>query len=269
MNPFQPANGGGLSDLFVARVADPTPPANLEGNINRSDPNVPDSGDQVVDLKDLQWFDNFINGTFIPAAGGSPQPLTAGPSATENARRDVAPFATGGDGCMNSLDRQQMTLMALHLATPGATAGPTVLNQCPPPSRPAGSQSGPDQGRSRASDNSIKRSLGLTLTDGPTGFAMGVDMNAVGDETQAMFTLEFDPSELTIDGTSFPDANPDITLGTGAPEGTTMAVNAASAATGRVTVMLNFNGQALTGRNRRLETSISTSCRAIPQEQPP
>ena len=38
-------------------------------------------------------------------------------------------------------------------------------------------------------------------------------MNAVGDETKAMFTLNFDPAKLSIDASSFPSENADITLG--------------------------------------------------------
>src|SRR5207248_11043125 len=130
-----PAVGGDNSDIgaFEAQFV---PGASFEGNINRSDPALVDSADTVIDLKDLQWFDNFVNGTFIPSVGGAAVPLTVGPSAGENQKRDIAPVATAGDGCLNSLDRQQEVLFVLGLAQSGPGGGPTVLNQCPPPPRP-------------------------------------------------------------------------------------------------------------------------------------
>src|SRR5438067_13742370 len=77
-------------------------------------------------------------------------------------------------------------------------------------------------------------------------------MDAAGHETQAMFTLAFGPSSPDINGDSFPDTNDDITLGADAPAGTTLAVNATAARSGRITVLLNFNGPIPSGVNKRI-----------------
>src|SRR5205823_4525978 len=177
-----PAVGGDNSDIgafeaqFISGVG-------FEGNLNRSDPNTADSADAFIDLKDLQWFDNFVNGTFIPAAGGAAQPLTVGPTASENQKRDIAPAATAGDGCLNSLDRQQEVLFVLGLAQSGPAGGPTVLNQCPPPRPESGGMSEP---RHVATiDPSIERSVRLVTAEGAKGAAditVGIDMDAAGDE---------------------------------------------------------------------------------------
>src|SRR5205823_13484641 len=62
----------------------------------------------------------------------------------------------------------------------------------------------------------------------------------------------FDASKLSIDGASFPSANADITLGDGAPRGTTLAVNASEAQSGRITVLLSFDGPVPSGLGKRL-----------------
>ena len=142
--------------------------------------------------------------------------------------------ATAGDGCLNSLDRQQMVLFVLGLAQPGPAGGPTVLNQCPPP-RPGIRSEESKRPAMAIIDPSIERSVRLVTTDGARGAAdvtIGIDLDAAGDETKAMFTLNFDPGMLSIDGTSYPAASPDITLGADAPAGTTLAVNASEARTG-------------------------------------
>src|SRR5207248_2409092 len=94
----------------------------------------------------------------------------------------------------------------------------------------------------------------LVTSEGGRGrdVTLGIDMDAVGDESQAMFTLEFAPNLLGIDDAIFPSANPDVILGADAPAGTTLAVNAALAGEGRITVMLNFNGPVPSGPNKRI-----------------
>jgi hypothetical protein len=104
-------------------------------------------------------------------------------------------------------------------------------------------------------DPTVERSVRLVTTEGAIGEAdvtIGIDLDAAGDETKAMFTLNFDPEMLSIDGTSYPAASPDITLGADAPAGMTLAVNATEAGQGRITVLLNFNGPVPSGLNKRI-----------------
>lgn len=70
-----------------------------------------------------------------------------------------------------------------------------------------------------------------------------VEFEAQGNEAATQYSLHFDPAVLTISNVSGVNLNPDITLGAGAPAGTTLNVNAAAAlTTGDISVNLNFNG---------------------------
>src|SRR5207248_6166232 len=124
----------------------------------------------------------------------------------------------------------------LGLAAPGTAGGPTELGQCPPP-RPEQEdnlRSGAPMQRVAVIDRSIKRSVRLT-TDadrarGTDTITAAIEMDAVGNETKALFTLRFDPNVLSIDAASFPSPNPDIMPASGTPAGTAIAVNADGAA---------------------------------------
>ena len=155
--------------------------------------------------------------------------------------------------------RQQEVRIVLGLAQSGPAGGPTVLNQCPPPPpRPEARDNllfTSALGQTALIDPSIERSVRVVTTDGARGAAdvtIGIEMDAVGDETKAMFTLNFDASKLSIDGASFPSANADITLGDGAPRGTTLAVNAGEARLGRIILLVDFNGPVPSGLGKRL-----------------
>ena len=62
------------------------------------------------------------------------------------------------------------------------------------------------------------------------------------DTAAIQFSIHFDPAVASISNVSGVNLNPDITLGAGAPAGTTINVNAASAAAGDIGIGLNFNG---------------------------
>src|SRR5205085_2175005 len=144
-----------------------------------------------------------------------------------------------GDGCLNGLDRQQMVLFALHLDTPGPAGGPTVLDQCPMVRPFDLTSGGGDERREQIVDTSISRAFRAIVNDGNSGtdLSVGIDMDASGVETRAMFTLEFPVESIEIDGASFPAANADVRRGRDAPPGTTIAVNAAQA--GLVTIIID------------------------------
>jgi hypothetical protein len=101
-------------------------------------------------------------------------------------------------------------------------------------------------------DASITRAVRITSpADSARGAnTVSVEMDAAGDETQMILTLEFEPNSLSIDPASFPNANTSVTLGPDAPEGTSIAVNATE--TGRITILLNFNGPVPSGLGKRM-----------------
>ena len=63
---------------------------------------------------------------------------------------------------------------------------------------------------------------------------------AQGNEVAAQYSLNFNPRVVSLSGAS--GSNPDVTLGAGAPEGTTLIVNASQAAAGHIGIVENFNG---------------------------
>src|SRR5207247_4885758 len=85
---------------------------NVEGDINRSDPNVPGFGDGRLDGDDLTWYDLFANGSRCPQV-----------SPNEFQRMDTAPLATGGDGALG-LDRNQLERYVAGLDERRAGSGP-------------------------------------------------------------------------------------------------------------------------------------------------
>ena len=73
-----------------------------------------------------------------------------------------------------------------------------------------------------------------------------IEMTAQGNEAGTQFGLHFDPSVLSISSVSGVNANPDVMLGAGAPEGTTLNVNADDAANGNIGIVENFSASAIT-----------------------
>ncbi|HEX3102773.1 MAG TPA: carboxypeptidase-like regulatory domain-containing protein, partial [Pyrinomonadaceae bacterium] len=73
---------------------------------------------------------------------------------------------------------------------------------------------------------------------------LDIEMTAQGNEAGTQYGLHFDPTVLSISDVSGVNANPDVMLGAGAPEGATLNVNADDAANGNIGIVENFNGAA-------------------------
>ena len=69
-----------------------------------------------------------------------------------------------------------------------------------------------------------------------------VELEAQGNEAGVQYSIHFDPLIVSISSVNGVNANPDITLGSGAPAGTYLNVNAADAANGNIGIGQNFNG---------------------------
>jgi hypothetical protein len=69
-----------------------------------------------------------------------------------------------------------------------------------------------------------------------------VELEAQGNEVGIQYSIHFDPAVLSISNVSGLNTNADVTLGAGAPIGTTLNVNAEDAANGNIGVGQNFNG---------------------------
>ena len=92
------------------------------------------------------------------------------------------------------------------------------------------------------SDTATARITRLVSASGDAGtdVTVFIESDAQGNETGTQYSMNFNPAVLGISSNS--GSNPDVTLGAGAPEGTTLIVNAAQAANGHIGVVENYNG---------------------------
>ena len=88
------------------------------------------------------------------------------------------------------------------------------------------------------------RTVTLVSVTGPvnTDVFVEVELEAQGNEAGMQYSIHFDPLVMSISSVNGVNANPDITLGSGAPAGTFLNVNAADAPNGNVGIGQNFNG---------------------------
>ena len=100
----------------------------------------------------------------------------------------------------------------------------------------------------------------LISATGPvnTDVFIEVELEAQGNEAGVQYSIHFDPTVLSISSVNGVNANPDISLGSGAPAGTFLNVNAADAASGNVGVGQNFNGS-----NTNPPTTLAAGTRRI------
>jgi len=71
---------------------------------------------------------------------------------------------------------------------------------------------------------------------------VALEMNSLGDETGFTTSLNFNPNVLSISNVSGINTNPDVSLGTDAPAGSWLTVNATQVANGRIGVFLSSPG---------------------------
>jgi hypothetical protein len=110
-----------------------------------------------------------------------------------------------------------------NLAAPQPAGGPDQLVAAPPVSEQGSKQTGRtlrivplEGGAERASNNKT---------------SIAVEIDSIGDETVALFSLNFDATILS---------NPEVALAEGElPEGTTLTANSAGAAIGSLTILID------------------------------
>jgi hypothetical protein len=134
-------------------------------------------------------------------------------------RADVAPYATKGDGRLRADDFQLSQNYVAVLVAAQTAGGPdeAVAGPAPLEERDASK----DAGRAM-------RIVGGTVANGKA--TVTVEMDSLGDETVALFTLNFDPAVLS---------NPAVSLGDTMAEGTHLTANTRKASEGKVTVLLD------------------------------
>ena len=70
-----------------------------------------------------------------------------------------------------------------------------------------------------------------------------IELESGGDEVAGGFSLNFDPTKLSISNISSPGNNPDVTLGSGVPSGLSRTVNANFVASGRIGLLFDGDNQ--------------------------
>ncbi len=140
-------------------------------------------------------------------------------------RADNAPFATRGDGVLNATDVAQMRLYIATLSEPQTAGGPTVPNPAPPPLFEG------DSGAEAA----YGRAMRVVAADAKAGeqVTVSIEMDTLGDETIASFTLNFDPAIL---------GNPVVNLGKGATESTGLITNMTNLSAGEIGMLIDSDG---------------------------
>ena len=220
----------GVGTILNDDVGGPPPPppgGNLEGDVNRTALGVPGNGDGFVDVRDGAQFDRFANGLDSPQT-----------TPNEFQRFDDGPLATLGNGTITSSDRTQLDRYSAGLDPLTAAGGPTnpVTVICTASSRPE------TVAELESEDVADARVIHLISVSGNAGtdVTVYVESDAQGNEVATQYSLNFDPAVLAISDMS--GSNPNVKLGSGAPAGTTLTVNASQVAAGHIGIVENFNG---------------------------
>jgi len=203
------------------------PNAGLEGDVA---PRF--EGDGVYRSNDVEQERRFVAGI------DQPNGVT-----NEFQRADVAPYATKGDGRLRADDLQTELNYVAALVDPQTAGGPTqpIAGTAPLEEREAGADK---TGRTMRIVNS-EAPVGESGRTGRTSVAVAVEIDSLGDETVALFTLNFDPSRLS---------NPVVTLAEGMPEGFTLTSSTRDAGDGKVTVLLDSSTPFTTSFSTRVVT---------------
>jgi len=220
----------GIGTILNDDVGGPPPPppgGNPEGDINRPALGVPGPGDGFVDVRDSAQFDRFADGRDCPQV-----------SPNEFQRYDDGPLATLGDARITSSDRTQLDRYIAGLDALRPAGGPTapITVTCTAPS-------GPDvQPEPETEAVTAARITRLVTAGGNAGtdVTVYVEADAQGNEVATQYSLNFNPRVMSLSNVS--GSNPDVTVGAGAPTGTTITVNASQAANGHIGIVENYNG---------------------------
>ena len=220
----------GVGTILNDDVGGPPPPppgGNPEGDINRAALNTPGPGDGFVDVRDGAQFDRFADGRDCPQT-----------TPNEYQRWDDGPLATLGDGRTTSSDRTQLDRYIGGLDALRPAGGPTAPITVTCTAAAVAVAAAPENDTVAAAAR-VTRLVSVS-GDAGTDVTVFVESDAQGNEVATQYSLNFNPRVVSLSGVS--GTNPDVTLGAGAPAGTTITVNAAQAANGHIGIVENFNG---------------------------
>lgn len=221
------------------------PPAGLEGDINRAVLGVCGPGDGQHTAADSAQFKRFIAGLDTPCTGNG-----LGGTFNEFQRADTAPEDTLGDGRLTAADQQQIDNYIARLDPARPAGGPTA----PVAGTQIAERSGMKLDAFDKGDDAVietgggREFRGVLVSGAPDTFVeYAVELISQGDETVTTFSLQFDQTRLSINGTSGTNNNPDVIVGDGVSPATSRTVNATQIANGRIGVLLDFQGPVTAG----------------------
>jgi hypothetical protein len=235
------------------------PAGGFEGDINRTTPGTPGTGDGDVTIADVIQYNRFAQGLDCPAVG------TANPALNEQQRLDAGPIATRGDGLLGSADGSAIDAYARHDAStdfdpattgwqPTPAGGPTTISNlgCTPTARGEVLGEGARIETPEGADaQAAVRDFRIVNASGVRGSQVVVEVEGqfAGTEFGTQYSLHFDPTVLSISNvTGF--GNPNVAPGAGAPATTTINVNAQNVAAGDIGIVENFGGTIPAGTRR-------------------
>ncbi|MEZ5425083.1 MAG: choice-of-anchor Q domain-containing protein [Pyrinomonadaceae bacterium] len=184
-------NAGDDSDIGAYETQFPVQDVGIEGDVA---PRF--SGDGTVDSADI------VQLRLFQIDFSSPD----NPEANEIQRLDTAPANTKGDGCIDSADIVQARLYQINFS-PLTTAGGPNSQSC----GTGLASSSKKGGESKSSQLGPGRVIGIEDAMGSPGnpVQVNVRVDALGDESEYGFTVNFDPNVLTYNST----ANGDVSAG--------------------------------------------------------
>ena len=219
----------GVGTILNDDLGGPPPPpgGNPEGDINRPALGTPGLGDGFVDVRDSAQFDRFADGRDCPQT-----------TPNEFQRFDDNSLVTLGDGRITSADRTQLDRYIGGLDALRPAGGPTapLTVTCTAPSKP---ETRPAPETKAVAEARIMRLVSATGNAG-TDIIVFIESDAQGNEVGTQYSLNFNPRVMSLSSVS--GTNPDVTIGAGAPAGTTLLVNAQHVSEGHIGIVENFNG---------------------------
>lgn len=208
--------------------------------------------------------------TWWTAAGTSPVPSgnyrasTPGGAVGGGANTTITPtFAGLTTGQINgnwtlrvldgaAADTGSITAAALTLVGGGATPTPTNTPTSTPTNTPTATPTAtPTVGPTATPTNTptatptatppAGRNVRFVSVSGAPGSQViaAVELDSQNDEAAIQFSLNFNPAILSISGVSSPAINPDVTLGSGVPAGSSLTVNGNQVGSGRIGILVD------------------------------
>jgi hypothetical protein len=242
---FNPSTSAGFQHV-VSGVQGPVGDG-FEGDIDRTQPGTPGTGNGVVDLIDIFWFDQFARLLHCPAEV---------PNEFQRLDGNDNGFIDGGDYnvIFNTFLGLQLKVQAK--GTPTRPAGLCTGV----PTKPEESD-GEEVSKASPDDETrqITRGLRVVSAEGQSGkdVLVSIELDALGDEMSTSTTIRFDPNVLSIDGTSGIDVNPDVMRGEHSAKAQRIGVNATDVANGILGIAVDFSngtGRSVTRGTRQIIT---------------